>query len=134
MFDHTGLNLAQKTAILMHDILEWQEGIETALTYGESSHTFDDVVGKILRGELHFYKFDGCCLIMQLVVFPQFKNYHCFVAAGDQESLDNARDYVLAMARQYGCKHLSISGRVGWERRLKARGWKHVLSTLYLET
>jgi hypothetical protein len=86
-----------------------------------------------MRGELHFYTFEGCCLFMQEIHYPQFKNYHCFVAVGDQESLDKAGVHMAAMAKEYGCKHLSISGRVGWERRLRTRGWKHVLSTMYLE-
>ena len=127
-------SLAKRVSLLMQDVLKWQDGIEAALQYGEASHTFDDMVAKLLRGELHFYAYDRCCLLMQVVTFPQFKNYHCFVAAGEQDALDAARDDMLIAARGYGCKHLSISGRVGWERRLKSRGWKHVLSTMYLET
>jgi hypothetical protein len=133
MLDTTELSIAEKTVLLMQEILSWREGIEEALKYGEGSHTFDDVVAKVLRGEFHFYNFEGCCLFMQVVHYPQFKNYHCFVAVGTQEALDAAGVHMQEVARQAGCKHLSISGRVGWERRLRARGWKHVLSTMYLE-
>ena len=55
MFDHSGLSLAEKTALLMGEILHWREGIEDALQYGEHSHTFDDLVGKVLTGQSHFY-------------------------------------------------------------------------------
>lgn len=133
MFDHSNLSLAEKTVLLMQDILKWRSGIEKALAHGEGSHTFDDVVARVMRGELHFFTFDGCCLFMQVVQYPQFKNYHCFVAVGDQESLDAAGVHMQNLAREYGCKYLSISGRVGWERRLRTRGWVHVLSTLYKE-
>ena len=132
MFDHSGLSLAEKTALLMGEILHWRDGIEDALQYGEHSHTFDDLVGKVLTGQLHFYNYEECCLFMQIVQYPQFKNYHCFLATGNQEALDAAGVDMSRIAREFGCKHLSISGRPGWERRLKVRGWKHVLSTMYL--
>lgn len=133
MFDHEGLNLAQKTMMLMRDILEWEEGLTIALEHGQGSHTFDDLVARILRGELHFYNYPECCLVMQIVQYPQFKNYHCFAAAGNQEALDNAGEDMQRMARQFGCKHLSISGRPGWVRRLKERGWFQASATMYLE-
>lgn len=133
MFDHSGLSIAEKTVMLMQDILKWRDGIEDALKHGEGSHTFDDVVARVLRGELLFFNYPECCLFMQVIQYPQFKNFHCFVAVGNQDALDAAGWDMAKLANEYGCKHLSISGRVGWERRLKARGWKHVLSTMYLE-
>lgn len=126
-------DLADKTIALMMDIKRWKDGLEEALSFAEGSHTFDDVVEKIITGQVHFYSYPDCCLIMQVVTYPQFKNYHCFLACGNQDALDNARDDMLRMAQQLGCKNLSISGRVGWVRRLKSRGWKHVFATLYLE-
>lgn len=131
--DNDQLSLAEKTVLLMTEILNWRPQIEDALQYGEHSYTFDDVVGQILVGNFHFYNYPECCLIMQVVQYPQFKNYHCFLAAGTQEALDAAGPDMERMGRQLGCRHLSISGRPGWERRLKVRGWKHVLSTMYLK-
>jgi hypothetical protein len=133
MFDNSEPSLAEKTIMLLTDILKWREGLETALTHGGGSHTFDDVILRILTGDLHFYDLGGCCIIMQLVTFPQFKNYHCFAAAGTQEALDAAQDHMLNMGKNLGCKHISISGRGGWERRLKPRGWKHASTTMYME-
>jgi hypothetical protein len=133
MFDNSELSLAEKTVMLMTDILKWRDGIETALHHGANSHTFDDVVARILAGELQFYDFGDCCVIMQLVFFPQFKNYHCFAAAGTQEALDAVQEHMLNMSKHLGCKHLTISGRAGWERRLKARGWKQASVTMYME-
>jgi hypothetical protein len=133
MFDNSAPSLAEKTIMLMTDILRWRDGLEAALQHGGNSHTFDDVVARIIAGDLHFYDFGECCIIMQLVHFPRFKNYHCFAAAGTQESLDNSEKYMIEMGRNLGCKHVSISGRPGWERRLKPRGWKHMLSTMYKE-
>lgn len=129
------LSLAEKTKLLMDDLLKWQDSIEAALQYSEGSHTFDDVVAKVIRGEVHFYTYPGCFLIMQVINYPQFKNYHCFLAGGSQEALDAVRDDMLSAAKAIGCRHLSISGRHGWVKRLQSQGrqWRHVFSTMYLD-
>ena len=126
-------DLATKTILLMQDILRWKPGIEEALSYSNGSHTFDDVVRKIVVGEVHFYSYEGCFTIMQVIQYPQYRTYHCFLAAGNQDALDNARDDMLRAAKRLECRYLSISGRHGWVRRLVTRGWKHVYSTMYLE-
>lgn len=127
------LSLAEKTLQLMEDILSVREGIEAALAYANGSHTFDDVVMKIITGECHFYKLAGCFLIMQVIVYPQYKTYHCFLASGSQEALDETWEGVKTTAKHMGCKLVTITGRPGWERRLKQRGWKHMYSTLGME-
>lgn len=133
MFDQTHTSLAEKTMDLLTEILRWRTGIEAALDYAEGSHTFDDVVRKILTNEVHFFAYPDCFLIMQVVLYPQYKNYHCFLAGGNQTALDRARDDMIANARALNCRHMSISGRHGWVRRLASRNWKHVFSTMYLE-
>lgn len=133
MFDNSAPSLAEKTIMLMTDILKWRDGLEAALQHGGNSHTFDDLVARIITGDLHFYELGECRIVMQLVVYPRFKNYHCFAAAGTQEALDAAQAHMLEMGKHLGCKHISVGGRVGWERRLKARGWKHGSTTMYME-
>lgn len=133
MFDNSAPSLAEKTIMLLQDILKWRDGLEEALHHGADSHTFDDLVTRIITGDLHFYEFGDCCIIMQLVNYPRFKNYHCFAATGSQEALDTAKQHMLDMAQQLGCKHLTIGGRAGWERRLRSRGWKHSSTTMYIE-
>lgn len=126
-------SLAEKTIELLNEIMRWRDGIEAALAYANGSHSFDDVVKKILTGEVHFFSYPECFTIMQIIIYPQHKNYHCFLAGGNQQALDAVRDEMLANAKALNCKHLSISGRHGWVRRLSTRGWKHVYSTMYLE-
>lgn len=133
MFDNQDTSLAEKTIGLLNEVMRWRDGIEAALSYAEGSHTFDDVVRKILTNEAHFFSYDDCFLIMQLVHYPQYKNYHCFLAGGNQAALDNARDQMIANAKALQCRYLSISGRHGWVKRLVSRNWKHVFSTMYLE-
>lgn len=126
-------NLASKTILLMQDILHWKYHIDGALSYAQGSATFDDIVAKIVNGQCHFYSYNDCFLVMQVVEYPQYKVYHCYLAGGKQEALDDALFDMLSVAQTLGCRHLSLTGRHGWVRRLSTRGWKHVYSTMYLE-
>ena len=133
MLDNTQQSLAEKTIELLNEIVLWQGGIEAALSYANGSHTFDDVVKKILTGEVHFFSYPDCFVIMQVILYPQYKTYHCFLAGGNQKALDKVLDEMTANAKHFDCRYLSLSGRHGWVRRLKTRGWQHTFSTMYLE-
>lgn len=127
------MSLAERTRKLMEDLLEVRDGIEAALAHAYGSHTFDDVVMKIITGDCHFYKLDGCFLIMQVITYPRYKTYHCFLASGNQGALDQTWEGVKKTAAHLGCKYVTITGRRGWERRLQSRGWKHMYSTMGME-
>ncbi len=127
-------NLAGNVIELMRDLLAWQEQIEDAMQHIDNQYSFNDIVSSILRGERHFYQFDGCCVIMQFEKYPAYNIYHCFVACGDMQAIKDAEANINEIAKELGCKYMSISGRIGWPRALKHDGWKHVLSILYKET
>ncbi len=127
------LSLAEKTMLLMQDILSVREGIEAALAHAYDSYSFDDVVFKILSGECHFYKEDECFTIMQVITYPQYKTYHCFLASGTQEALDDIWEKMQVIAKALNCTYVTITGRPGWARRLKSRGWVHRYVTMAKE-
>lgn len=126
-------NLAGDVIALMQDLLKWQPHIERAFRDLDGMYDFNDIVASILRQERHFYDFGDCAIIMQVEQYPHFKVYHCFLACGKFESILKAEPDIIEIARQLGCKHLAISGRTGWPRKLKGMGWHHKLSVLYKE-
>jgi len=126
-------NLAGDVVKLMNDMLAWQPQIEKAMAHLDHPYTFNDVVASVLRQERHFYDFEDCCVIMQYEQYPQYSNYHCFIACGKMQAIKDAEPHINEVAKQLGCKHMSISGRIGWPRALKSDGWKHVISVLYKE-
>jgi len=127
-------NLAGSVIELMRDLLEWQEHIEKAMGHVDNQYSFNDIVASVIRGERHFYKFDGCCVIMQREAYPAYSIYHCFVACGDMQAIKDAEPKINEIAKELGCKYMAISGRTGWPRALKNDGWKHVISVMYKET
>lgn len=126
-------NLAGDVIALMRDLLRWQEHIEKAVQDLDGMYTFNDIVASILRQERHFYDYGDCCVIMQFEQYPNYSVYHCFIACGKFEAILAAEKDMNEIAKQLGCKYLSISGRVGWPRKLKPHGWKHKLSVLHKE-
>lgn len=127
-------NVAGSVIELMRDLLKWQVHIEKAMANVDNQYSFNDIVASILRGERHFYKFDGCAVIMQFEQYPNYSIYHCFVACGDMQAIKDAEKEINKLAKGFGCKYMAISGRTGWPRALKNDGWKHVISVMYKET
>lgn len=126
-------NLAVNVMDLMKDLLRWQDHIEDAMRRTGNMYTFDDIVASILRQEKQFYNFDDCFIIMQLDVYPQCKVYHCFLAGGKMQAIKDAESVINDIAKDLGCKAMSISGRTGWPKALKNDGWEHRLSVLHKE-
>ena len=126
-------NLAGDVIALMQDLLSWQDHIESAMRRVNYMYSFNDIVASIMRQERQFYQFEGCCVIMQLDTTPNWKSYHCFLACGSTEAILAAEPQITDVAKQLGCKYLSLSGRVGWPKRLRGTGWKHLISVMYKE-
>lgn len=126
-------NLAGNVIQLMNDILAWQPHIERALRDLDGMYTFNDVVARVLRQEIHFMDFGDCCVFMQVETFPGYKQYHCFLACGAFEGLLRVEPVLTDMAKRLGCKYFSLAGRKGWERMLKNHGWKHVVTVMHKE-
>lgn len=110
----------------------WKPQIETAMRHGRRTHTFDDVVQMIMAERLHFFSYPEAFIIIELVQYPQFKTFHCFAAGGKMSALLAAIDEMKVLAKALDCRHLSITGRKGWERVLGRHGWGHLCSTMFL--
>ena len=108
--------------------------IEKALCYGRNSHTYNDVCKKVIEGELIFIPLADSVMLCEVSHLPQFSTFHCFVAAGDLDELLTEGTTQLGIAAQaYGCKHISMAGRRGWEPVLKKQGWVAPLTGMYKE-
>lgn len=127
------LNVALEAIKLLEGLLRWQSNIEEALSHALMSHSFNDVVGLVVRNQAHFFEYEDCFIIMQYDEFPNYKAYHCFLAGGRMESIMDKQETMRQHASALGCKYMTISGRPGWSRQLKQNGWKHLYSILFAE-
>ena len=102
-------------------IREW---INAALEYSSGTHTFDDVLEGIRTGRMQLWPAERGCAVTEIVVYPQKKVLHIFLAAGELDQLFDGAESMAEWGRKQGCVALSMSGRLGWQRVLKAHGWE----------
>ena len=107
----------------MVDIEAYREWIEAALEHSGGTHSFDDIAAGIASGHMQLWPARKACAVTEIVVYPQKKVLHVFLAAGDLEQITNAIGAVEEWGKAQGCESLTMNGRFGWQRVLNKRGW-----------
>jgi hypothetical protein len=98
--------------------------IEAALEYSGGTHTFGDVVGALVSGEMQLWATDSAAVVTELQMFPQYRACNFFLAGGDMNQLAHFQRVIGEWAKAQGCQRLTITGRRGWERTfLKDEGY-----------
>ncbi len=98
--------------------------IEAALEYSGGTHGFDDVVKGIIDGTMQLWPSPRGCIVTEIVVYPKKKVLNVFLGGGELDQLLDMHNDVIAWAKSYNCEALTITGRFGWKKPLKAHGWK----------
>lgn len=121
----------------MTDLTEFwrlRKHIEAALEYSAGTHTIDDVADLILRGKLQCWEGSDSIIITEIVVYPQLKDLHFFLAGGDLDEISLMEPLITAWGKSLGCTRVSLAGRKGWQKSfLKDRGYEPKWSVLSKE-
>jgi hypothetical protein len=104
--------------------------IEAALAHGGDTHTFDDVAAMIMDGRLQLWHGPNGCAVTEIIVYPQKKVLHCFLAGGEMAQILDMIESAVAWGKTQGCVALTLSGRLGWGKVLAKHGFKPVLLTM----
>jgi hypothetical protein len=105
--------------------------IEAALVYSGHSHTFDDVAQLVKDGKAQFWGGPTSVVITQVVLEPQHKVLHFFLAGGNLAELEKMTPLIEQWGREQGCTRASLVGRKGWDRTFLSRqGWHNGLVVL----
>tara|TARA_A100000171_G_C2101690_1_gene130063 strand:+ start:201 stop:572 length:372 start_codon:yes stop_codon:yes gene_type:complete len=115
---------------IMSEIARCQEWIEGALEYSGGTHTFKDIVDGILSQQYQFWPAERGCAITEIVVFPQKKVLHIFLAGGEMDQIVDMDDSAVYFAKSQGCDSVTIAGRRGWKRVLSEKGYSEYFTTL----
>jgi hypothetical protein len=107
----------------MVDLDAYREWIEAALEYSGGTHSFDDIAAGIASGHMQIWPTKKACAVTEIVVYPQKKVLHVFLAAGDLDQITDAIGAVEGWGKAQGCESLTMNGRFGWQRVLNKRGW-----------
>lgn len=105
-----------------------------ALKIGGHTHTRQDIADGLTTGRFQYWGDDECCLVTEIVEYPQKRVLHLFIAAGKlSKLLDEYLPRVKEFARENGCSSLTSVSRKGFLKRFPAYGFKPKCITFELE-
>jgi hypothetical protein len=123
---------------IFEDMSRCKPHIDAALEHthsgdGRVTHTFQDIVEGVTRGQYQFWPGERSCMVTELIIYPQRKGVNVFLAGGDLDEILEMEKDLTEWAKIIGADHLSLTGRTGWTRALKEAGWGHPMVCLTKE-
>lgn len=95
-----------------------------ALRAGGDTHSIEDLVEALKRGEMQAFYNDRAVIITEIVEAPRRRYLNLFLVAGDMDAVDALGPELTAWAKDQGCEFARAQVRLGFEPLLKARGWQ----------
>lgn len=95
-----------------------------ALRIGSDTHSMDDVIGCLQRGEMQAFYNDRGVILTSLVQSPQRKYVEIFLSAGDMDAVMALFPQVEEWARENDADFGRAMVRPGFEPIFKKLGWK----------
>ena len=106
------------------DLIRCREWIQSALDKGGDTHSFIDVVDGVMSGHMQLWSGEKGCAVTEIVVYPNKKVLHVFLAGGKLEQITDMHKDAVQWAKAQGCDGMTLSGRKGWLKILNKDGWK----------
>ena len=107
--------------------------IEAALKRSGDLNTWAEVYSGICSGKMQLWPEERGCIITEIVVYPNTKALHVFLAGGELDEILQMTENVKEWAKLQGCSFASFDGRFGWQKPLEKIGWKPHSITMHLE-
>jgi hypothetical protein len=99
--------------------------VAAALEYSGGTHKIEDIAEGIRRGQFQLWPGRDSAVVTEIIVYPQLKDLHYFLAGGDLDELRLMRPLIEQWGKSVGCSRVSLAGRKGWERTfLKDEGYE----------
>jgi hypothetical protein len=106
---------------------------ERALALGGNTHSVQDVVAKVREGRAQYWEHGETCAITEVIVFPRFSTCNLWLTAGTLAECYPLNDSIAGWAADQGCKWMTASGRIGWQRVAASFGWRPRAMQFYKE-
>ena len=122
---------------IQEELMRGKDWIESALKKGGRTHDFKDIVDGVLSGHMQLWMGTNGCAVTEIVVYPNKKVLHVFLAGGDKgygiKQITDMHDDAIAWGKLQGCNGMTVAGRKGWKKVLQSRGWSEQFTTLLKE-
>lgn len=108
---------------IIEELFRCKGWIESALAYSGGTHDFKDIVDGVLSGHMQLWSGDEGCAVTEITVYPKRKVLHVFLAGGKMDQILDFQESAAEFGRRNGCSKMTIAGRKGWTKVLKAHDW-----------
>lgn len=125
--------MARETSDLMDRLDTFRPLIEEGMRHGTYTHSFDDLVKMVVERKIHPKFWDDAFALIAIHEYPQARHFHIFLAGGSLRTLMAAKDELIQNARDANCNRMTVNGRPGWARVLRAMGAEHKYTMLAME-
>ena len=98
--------------------------MEKALRLMGETHTLQDVVDALQKGEMQLFHNDRAIVITEIAVSPRKKFANVFMSAGELEGVIELKAQLVDWAKKNGIEFARAAVRPGYEKYLKDAGWK----------
>ena len=93
--------------------------LEAALYYSNGTHTIDDVLETVQRGDAQFWHYPDAAVVTEIMDYPQKRVLRYWLAGGNLKTLLKVEPSIRHWSQLWGCVGIEIIGRKGWHRVLK---------------
>lgn len=100
--------------------------MQKALHLAGDTHTVEDVIGALEKGEMQAFWSDNAMIVTQIVQHPRKKELNVFLAFGDLDEVMALQPQLADFGRKHDCSFMVMSGRMGWQKVLPHHGWAKV--------
>lgn len=110
--------------------------IQSALDQGGNTHSVDDVIEGVGRGDYQWWAGKNSVCVTEIVEFPQKKGFNFWLAGGDVvELMQEIEPVAAAFGKDNGCvfSYGSLVDRPGWDKVVPdgyEKGWRIFRKTL----
>jgi hypothetical protein len=98
--------------------------LRKALRVGGNTHELEDILFGLETGKMQAFWNDGAIIVTEIVQAPAKRYLNIFLAAGDMDSVMALHPKIEAFSDEKGCEFGRALVRPGFEKVLKAKGWK----------
>lgn len=101
------------------DVNRCKKWIVDALEYVHNSHSFEQVIDIVKRGDAQFWAFPDSAIVTEIIEYPQRRTLRFWLAGGNLKRLLDVEPKIRKWSILYQCEAVEIIGRKGWEKVLK---------------
>jgi len=103
---------------------EKRSRLQKALDYGGNTHTLQDVIDLVRKGDAQFWENGDGTIVTEIHSYPRLKAISFWLMSGTIPDCMALEDDILAWARTEGCTMAISTGRKGWLYHARKTGWR----------